>query len=77
MRSLRPSVRNPLLELPAMVRLQALPPATRTPLRDLLRDLSADARRRANESWRRNKAPMAAYWKAVAVYAGHAARALR
>ena len=46
-------------------------------LRDILKDISADARVKAEKCWRTHKAPMAAYWKAVAVYAGHTARALR
>lgn len=76
-RSLRPDVRNPLLALPAMAELQALPPKQREAIRALLRDLAADARARAHKAWRTNKAPMAAYWKVVAVYATHTARALR
>ena len=75
-RSLRPDVRNPLLALSAMAELQALPPASRAALRALLRDLAKDARARAQKAWRTNKAPMAAYWKTVAVYATHTARAL-
>lgn len=43
----------------------------------MLHDLSLDARGRAEESWRRNKAPMAVYWKAVSVYAGHLRRVVR
>jgi hypothetical protein len=43
----------------------------------LLLDIRQDAQVRAEKSWRSHKAPMAAYWKAVAVYAGHAARLLR
>ena len=68
---------NPLEGLPAVERLRALPPESQAALRELLRDLSADARARAEHSWRRHKAPMAAYWKAVAVYAGHTSRLLR
>lgn len=76
-RSLRPDVRNPVLALPAVAELLALPPSARSALRALLRDLAADARARAQKAWRTNKAPMAAYWKSVAVYATHTARALR
>lgn len=68
---------NPLLGLPALARLAALPAATRAPLVEVLHELRAEARGRAETSWRRHKAPMAAYWKAVSVYAGHLARALR
>ncbi|MGK6324663.1 hypothetical protein ACMGDM_16490 [Sphingomonas sp. DT-51] len=42
-----------------------------------LRELRADAQVRADDCWRRHKAPMAAYWKVVSVYAGHVARVLR
>lgn len=76
-RSLRTDIRNPLLSLPAMQRAQKMGRLERLILRDLLREISADARIRAEKCWRTHKAPMAAYWKAVAVYAGHAARALR
>lgn len=76
-RSLRTDVRNPVLALPAAARLQALDPGSRAALRAVLLDLAADARARAEKAWRSHKAPMAAYWKACAVYAGHLARALR
>ncbi len=76
-RSARSDVRNPLLGLPSAQAFRNLPPAAREPLRALLRDLAAAATWRANESWRRHKPPMAAYWKAIAVYARHAARLLR
>ena len=46
-------------------------------LRKVLKAISADARARADKCWRTHKAPMAAYWKAVAVYANHASRALK
>lgn len=69
--------RNPLLRLPAARRLRSLPPETRQELAAMLHDLSLDARGRAEESWRRNKAPMAVYWKAVSVYAGHLRRVVR
>ena len=69
-------VRNPILALPAMRALRSLPDKMRRPLADLLGELAVDARERAEDSWRRHKAPMAAYWKAVSVYAGHIRRAL-
>ena len=68
---------NPLLGLPAIAKLQALDPACREGVRAILLELSTDAAGRAEASWRRHKGPMAAYWKAVAVYAKHTARALR
>jgi hypothetical protein len=76
-RSLRRDVRNPVLALPAAQRLLEAPADVRQLLRDLLLDLAADARVRAAECWRRHKAPMACYWKAVSVYSGHLARVLR
>jgi hypothetical protein len=55
----------------------ALSPTVRTVLADLLSDLKKDAAARAQKCWRTHKAPMAVYWKAVSVYAGHLARVLR
>ena len=76
-RSLRPDVRNPLLSLPGFAVLRTLPPDIREGLRVALMDIRRDASERAQKSWRSHKAPMALYWKCVAVYAGHTARALR
>lgn len=70
-------VRNPLLQLPAMAQLQALPPDQRTALAAVLAQLAAQAHDKADASWARRKAPMACYWRAVGVYARHTARALR
>lgn len=71
------AVRNPLTALPGASAIAALPPDSRAALRALLLDIRADAQVRAAECWRKHKAPMACYWKAVAVYAGHAARLAR
>lgn len=76
-RSKRPEVRNPVLTLPSMQRLQQLPPDQRELIAQLLADLAGDANDRAQRCWSRHKAPMAAYWKAVSVYAGHLKRAIR
>lgn len=76
-RHARAEVRNPVLALPAAARLKNLHPATRDELRALLLDLRRDAQIRAEDCWRRHKAPMATYWKVIAVYAGHIARVLR
>ena len=76
-RSSLAEVRNPLLRLRAAKQLRALPPQARHALALLLLDLSRDARERAQQSWDRNKAPMAAYWKSVSVYAGHLHRVVR
>lgn len=75
-RSNRREVRNPLLALPGVLKLQRLPPPVREALRDVLREIALDARQRAQQCWKTHKAPMAAYWKAVSVYAGHLARVL-
>ncbi len=71
------SGRNPLATLAAFRALQQLDLPTRTALRALLYDLRRDAAARADHSWKRHKGPMAAYWRAVSVYAGHTARGLR
>jgi hypothetical protein len=70
------NVRNPVLALKSIKRLQKLPQRQRAALRALLRDLAKDARRRAEDCWKSHKPPMAAYWKAVSVYAGHTAKAI-
>lgn len=70
-------VHNPVLALPAVARLRELPPESREALRAVLEDLRIDAATRAEQAWRRHKGPMAAYWKAVSVYARHIRRAIR
>ena len=75
-RSSRSDVRNPVLALPGVVALLALDPSTRAVIAAALREIQADARVRADKCWRTHKAPMALYWKAVGVYAGHLARAV-
>lgn len=68
---------NPILELPAMQRaLRELSPAARYQLEAVLRELGAQADAKAEDSWKRRKGPMAAYWRAVGVYARYTARAL-
>lgn len=67
---------NPLMKLPAMRKVLALPPDQRAPLEALMRELRADADKLAEESWRKRKGPMAAYWRAVSTYARHVAHAL-
>lgn len=76
-RSIRPDVRNPVLGLPGVAELQTLPPEVRAALALVIRSIGKDARCRAQESWRRNKGPMAAYWKAVGAYCTHTERAIR
>lgn len=77
MRSLLAEVRNPVLGLPAIKKLQALPQDQRDLIADLLRELSLDAHGRAHKAWAKSKGPMAAYWKAVEVYAKHVRAAMR
>ena len=75
-RSTRAAVRNPVLMLPGIEALRSLDPETRASVATALRSVQTDARERADKCWRTHKAPMAAYWKAVSVYAGHIARAI-
>lgn len=75
-RSNRPEVRNPVLALPAMDRFRALSPDQRQAVEDILREISSHAAGQAEHCWRKKKAPMAAYWKVVSVYAKHTARAI-
>lgn len=76
-RSLRPDVRNPMLKLPGVVKLQGLPSPVREALIVVLMDIRKDAHANAEKCWTKHKSPMACYWKVVAVYAGHIARAIR
>ncbi|MEM9760034.1 MAG: hypothetical protein AAF933_12410 [Pseudomonadota bacterium] len=76
-RSNRATVRNPILTLPAVLKLQRLPRPLREALCELLYELGDDATARADQCWKKHKAPMAAYWKAVAVYSRHIARAVK
>lgn len=77
-RSARADVRNPILALPAArAALAALDPAQAEALAVVLMAIRSDAADRAEQSWRKHKAPMAAYWKAASVYCGHVARAAR
>lgn len=77
MRSNQPDVRNPLLALPSAAAMLTLPPEAKAALKALLIDIRNDCRVRAEECWRKHKAPMAAYWKANGVYANHMQRLLK
>jgi len=68
---------NPLLKLPSAQRLLALPADQRELIEALFRDLRADADKLAEQSWKKRKGPMAAYWRAVSTYARHVAHALK
>jgi len=65
------------LRLRAAQRIGNLPEPMRAELALLLKELALDARDHAEASWRKHKAPMAAYWKAVSVYAMHLSRIVR
>src|SRR3546814_17090251 len=73
-RSARAEVRNPILALPAAARLAELSEKERETLIAILLDIKTDATDRANVCWKKHKAPMAAYWKAVSVSSGHIVR---
>jgi hypothetical protein len=75
-RSSRVDVRNPLLALPEVQAFAQLPPDAQRALRAALVAFSKSCRVKGNEAWASHKPPMAAYWKAWAVNAGHAARAI-
>lgn len=75
-RSNRAEVRNPILALPSVATLRALDPAARHALQAVLLDIQHDARQRAEKCWLSRKPPVAAYWAACGVYAGHIARAI-
>lgn len=75
-RSSRADVRNPVLTLPAMQRIADQETISREDLRVLLAEAKAEAQARADQCWRKHKAPMAAYWKSWAVNLGHMRRAL-
>ena len=78
MRSNLPQVRNPLLAVPGVQdAIASIPLDSKEALRKVLMALRADAQAKAAKSWAQHKAPMALYWKVVAVYAGHIARLLR
>jgi len=76
-RAQRREVRNPVLALPSVKRLDELEPETRAIVAEILNELAIDARQRAQQSWIKNKGPMAAYWKAVGAYANHIRRVIQ
>lgn len=73
MRANRPDVRNPLLRLPSAEDLAKLPAPAREALGKLAGEASRAWRAEGDRCWQRHKAPMAAYWKAMAVNARHLA----
>ena len=67
---------NPLMKLPSAKKILALPAEQRAVHEQLFRELRAEADALAEESWKKRKGPMAAYWRAVSTYARHVAHAL-
>ncbi|MBH3399147.1 hypothetical protein I5S60_06160 [Pseudomonas fluorescens] len=67
---------NPLLKLPSGRALLDLPAEDRARIEAVMRDLRDQANTEAENSWKRRKGPMAAYWRAVSTYARHLAHAL-
>jgi hypothetical protein len=76
-RSSDPLVRNPLLAMASARGCDSMPVEARNWLAAMLADLSRDSAQRAQKAWRTHKAPMALYWKVVAVYARHLAKVLK
>jgi hypothetical protein len=79
-RSARADVRNPVLRLPEAAALAdwcRAHPEGADHLWRLVRAISAQAHAEADRSWRQRKPPLAAYWRAMGVYARHIAAALR
>lgn len=75
---MKPEKLNPILGLPAArAALDELTPREKAALAKALLAIRAEAEAKAQESWRRRKGPMAAYWLAGGVYMGHIARYLR
>lgn len=70
-------IRNPVLTLESVRKLQTMPLEVQGILREVLLDIRKESLANADKSWKKHKAPMAAYWKAVGVYSGHIARSLR
>lgn len=73
-RSAAADVRNPLLKLGSAHAFAALPEEDRRQLRAALDATRRAAKAVADSLWRRGRVRRAAYWRACAVYAGHAAR---
>lgn len=69
--------KNPLLDLSEAHEILKLPTEQREVIAKLLDGLRKKCADDAQRSWRRNKAPMAAYWKINAVYIRYMAHALR
>jgi hypothetical protein len=69
-------VHNPVLALPAAQRIIAGDAPWRDDLRELLMELRDQAIAKGDESLRKNKYMMFAYWRVAGVYMTHIARVL-
>lgn len=68
-------IRNPLIDLPGVREaLASLSPESRAALHALFVAVRNACRIKAQESWKKNKAPMACYWKVCGVYCHHFSR---
>lgn len=77
-RSNRAAVRNPIAaDAEVCAILAEISPEGREVLRRVLTSLSKSWRAKAEQSWRKHKPPVAAYWKSNAVNARHLALALK
>jgi hypothetical protein len=73
-----PEIRNPIKGLGAFEALRSLPPESRAALRAVLFDLRDQAKAKADYYWNQKAKPWSAvYFRVIAVYAQHIARALR
>ena len=68
---------NPLMCLPAMAKLRALPADVRALIADLCGEFKQQAEALAQLNWRRRKGPLSGYWLAAGVYAAHTGRGVR
>lgn len=75
-RSARREVRNPILAMPEIKELQALPLDQRRLIAKVARAVAARANEQAEVAWKRRKGPMAAYYRATCTIAKHFARAI-
>src|SRR3546814_11825526 len=78
-RSAEAAVRNPVLALPAAIKIRtalADQPELRSLFGQLFRELAEQADERAHDAWRKRKGLMAAYWRAVCTYATPLARVI-
>jgi len=68
---------NPCLRLGAVKEIFEISRDAQEALSLVLVDLHIDAKKRAENCWKKCKPPLAAYWKGVAVFARHLARVIQ